>query len=76
MCVIGEDLESLSATLGLLWRVSSRLLTMSAVRNLKKPCAIELKLVMFCLGLYLIETVLYSFITRVIVYCMKRNVEK
>ena len=43
---------------------------------LKKPWAIELKIVIFCLRLYLIEIVLCNFMMSVIVACMKRNVEK
>ena len=45
-------------------------------KNVIEPSAIELKIVLFCLGLYLIEIVFYSFIRRVIVACMKKNVEK
>ena len=44
--------------------------------NVKKPYAIELNIVMFCLGMSLIEIVLYSFLMKVMVACMKRNVEK
>ena len=74
-CVRGEDLDFLIANLGLLWRLSIRSFTISAVRILKKPCAIELNIVKFSFSLYLIVIVSYSLMMRVSVGCMKRNIE-
>ena len=70
------DLEIGSANMGFLRWVRIMSFTISTVRILKKPCAIELNKVILCLRLYSIEIVLYSFILSVRVACTKINVEK
>ena len=48
MCVSVEDLETLGVKSGLLWWLSLRSFTVSAVRKLRKQCAMELNRVIFC----------------------------
>ena len=62
-----------SANFGFFRCVRFRSFTMSAVRILKKPCAIEQNKLMFGLGLYLIEIILYSSTMSVRVACTKRK---